>query len=189
MKAGNKSRRSPRIPARHNIMLMVNGAEGETASREVVTTVHISRHGAHLIGRRRLDENTKGKVAHLGTCRQAAFRIAWQTPSTLQPGYHEMGIEFEDLSDFWEASFEDAKPVETAASPQGTRESSSTTTDAPDLSNAEVLELLRSVPATREGYEITDALWCGLVEQLEERRVITRSELIASLRRVAQQIN
>ena len=189
MKTGNKSRRSPRIPARHNMMLMVDGNAGETVSKEVVTTVLISRHGAHLVSRRPLDENTKGKVAHLGTCKQATFRIAWQTPSRSQPGYHEMGIEFEDLSDFWGASFGEVKPVEVATSAEPERESPIRTSSAADLSGTEVLELLKIASSNAEGREITDAIWCGLVEQLEERRLITRGELIASLRRVGLQIN
>ena len=99
MTASKKNRRSARIAAKHNIMLMVDSAEGKQPSKEVVTTLHISKHGAHLVGRRPLQQDLKGRVAHLSTCKQAPFRIAWQAPSRTQPGYHEMGIEFEDLSD------------------------------------------------------------------------------------------
>jgi hypothetical protein len=182
MKASNKSRRSPRIPARHNVMLIVDGAEGASTSKEVVTTVHISQHGAHLVARRRLNESSKGKVAHLSTCRQAAFRIAWQAASTSQPGYHDIGIEFEGLTDFWGTTYEEAKSTERSTQPTPSEDVARASNAA--TSTAEVLDLLRTVPSSPEGRDITDALWCGLVAQLEERRVITRAELIASLREI-----
>lgn len=191
MKASSRNRRGPRIAARHNIMLMVEGPPGERPAKEVVTTLHISRHGAHLVGRRALQENSKGRVAHLGTCKQAPFRIAWQAPSKQQPGFHEMGIEFEEPADFWGASFEAASAPAGATEPipaEGPALSDSTSQQSSGSSCGALLEQLRQVPSSAEGREVTDALWCGLVEQLEERRVITRGELIASLRKVGLQI-
>jgi hypothetical protein len=192
MKTENKNRRSARIPAKHNIMLMVEGAEGQSLAKEVVTTVRISRHGAQLLGRNPLRENSTGKVAHLSTCRQAPFRIAWQAPSTEKPGFHEIGIEFEDLSDFWGGTFPGSDPAQPAmANPSINSQLASAeplAAAASRLSSSDILQQLRTIPASKEGREITDAIWCGLIEQLEERRVISRNELISSLRKVGLQL-
>jgi hypothetical protein len=197
MTATEKNRRSARIAAKHNLMLMLEAEEGKRPSKEVVTTLHISKHGAHLLGRKPLLQNVKGRLAHLSTCKQAPFRIAWQSPSRTQPGYHEMGIEFEEPLDFWGTTFEpvavaalpEIKPAELSgleipSEPQSRRSATSAEVD----SCGRMLELLRNIPSSADGRETTDAMWCGLVEQLEERRVITRSELIASLRKVGLQL-
>ena len=204
MKSEIKNRRSKRIPARHNIMLAVEGKDDSGKATEVVTTMLISRHGAQLIGRRPMDENTKGKVTHLSTCRQAPFRIVWQTPSSTKPGYHETGIEFEESTDFWGTNFEEMRiqnSMDTAARPaagtavektidqpveQAAESAAAASRDG--ASSSEVLEQLRTIPSSSDGREITDAIWCGLIEHLEERRVISRTELIASLRKVGLQL-
>jgi hypothetical protein len=164
----------------------------ERPSKEVVTTLHISKHGAHLLGRRALQQDLKGRVAHLSTCKQAPFRIVWHAPSRKQPGFHEMGIEFEELSDFWGASFETQDTLAITQSPEP-KESPAVagepaTAKVDESTCGTILDQLRRIPSNPEGREITDAIWCGLVEQLEERRVITRGELIASLRKVGLQL-
>lgn len=192
-----KDRRSKRVAAKHNIMLMVETGQDKPPSKEVVTTMHISQHGAHLLGRRPLLENSKGRVAHLSTCKQAPFRIAWQAPSRTRPGYHEMGIEFEEPLDFWGTNFEpgtspasvegvlqESGALEMPAAPKPRQSSAS----ADKAASGTILEQLRTIPSSAEGREITDAIWCGLIEQLEERRVISRAELIASLRKVGLQL-
>lgn len=192
MKDTNKNRRSPRIAARHNIMLMVEAQPDGQPSKEVVTTMHISRHGAHLIGRRAISENSRGRLAHLTTCKQAPFRIAWQAPSKARPGFHEMGIEFEEMSDFWGASFAASDKSSPAASAEAEGPSvpktNSSASGNEETARGAILDQLRAVPPGPDGREITDAIWCGLVEQLEERRVISRGELIASLRKVGLQL-
>lgn len=196
MTKSEKNRRSARIAAKHNLMLMLDADKDKQSSKEIVTTLHISKHGAHLLGRRQLLENVTGRLAHLSTCKQAPFRIAWQAPSRAQPGFHEMGIEFEQLADFWGATFEADAAIKAEDAPSVTstpeepetspREKSSSTREAGDCGT--ILDLLRTISPGAEGRETTDALWCGLIEQLEERRVISRSELIASLRKVGLQL-
>ncbi len=185
MKASNKNRRSERIPARHNLMLVVEDHTGGTAAKEIVSTVHISRHGAHLRSRRPLDGSSKGNVMNLSSCRQTPFRIAWHLPSDSHPGYHESGIEFVESIDFWGRDFSGHRQgAASAEDVMGTRTGGLENSSA--ANPRELLDQLLQAGDTPKGHELTAALWCGLIKQLEERRVFTRTDLISALKKLSR---
>lgn len=175
MKAANKKRRSERVPAAHRLMLIVQGPSGAAILKDIVTTVEISRHGTLVRGRQPLEPDWTGTLIKLSSCRQIPFRVAYQGAAPGHPGYFDAGLEILTATDFWGRSFSHF-----AVQP----DASDVLIENARVSPAELLEELRKASAP-EGEKMLEALWCGLVEQLEERRVFTRTELVSTLRQLA----
>ena len=182
MKGTNKDRRSERIPAVHKMMLVV--ADGDvTISKEVVATVLISQYGAQVRGRRAVNLAATGLVMNLSSCRQAKIRIAWHLPSTSHPGYFDTGIEFLDTADFWGCKFSEYRPVMIAANAKLEKPSANTAVPA-ELTPRKLLDHLRMAGSSPKASNLNEKLWCELVEQLEQRGVFTRTEMISTLKRL-----
>ncbi len=169
----NKRRRSERVPARHRMMLIVQGPSGAAILKEIVTTSEISRHGTNIRGRQPLEVGWTGNIIQLSSCRQAPMRVAWHDPSESQAGYFDTGIEILTQEDFWGRSFDDYR---------GSAEPSDVVIENAGVGSAEFLELIRRADGSPKGQKLLETLWCALVEQLEERRVLNRTEMIHKLR-------
>jgi hypothetical protein len=183
MKTTQKKRRSKRVSAAHRLMLKILGADGGDVVKEVVTTVELSRHGARLRGRRALTLDARGLLVQLRSGEQIPFRVAWQIKAPAGQGYLDTGVEFLEDSDFWKQTF---SREETA--PAAAEEAATPLRKLPPekLLPEKLLEDLLQSPAfqDRESGLFLEGVWCGLVEQLEERHVFTRAELVASLRAI-----
>lgn len=182
MTGSSERRRSERIPAAHKMMLVVADAD-ITVSKEVVTTVLISKYGAQVRGRRAIDPAAAGRVMNLGSCREAKCRVAWHLPSTSHPGFFDTGLEFLDNEDFWGCKFSEYHPVMTATQAKLEKPSVSSATPS-ELTPRKLLEHLRMAGSSPNANDLNEALWCGLVEQLEQRRVFTRNEMVSTLKRL-----
>ncbi|MSO20417.1 MAG: hypothetical protein EXQ56_08120 [Acidobacteria bacterium] len=122
---------------------------------------------------------------NLSSCRQAPFRIAWHIPSDSHPGYHETGIEFVESIDFWGCDFSDHQQGAASAKDiQGTPTRGFENSAA--ANPRDLLDQLVQAEDTPKGHTLTAALWCGLIEQLEERRVFTRSNLVSALKKLSR---
>jgi hypothetical protein len=178
MKTLRKERRSKRLPAKHILMLTILGPSGNEVVKEVVKTVELSRHGARIRGRRALEPDWRGVLLELKSLRQAPFRVAWQDKAPAGQGYLDTGVEFLGDFEFWEQTFsnENKEPVHAI------------TIQNDVVSPKELLQELLDSPAfeARESGRLLKEIWCGLVEQLEERNFFTRAELVASLRKIAE---
>ena len=180
MKKSSKKRRSDRLPAAVRLLLTILGPSGAAVLKEVITTVEVSQFGARLRGRRPMEVGWQGMLIQLSSGRQAPFRVAYQIPSPDDPAYLDTGVELMPSLDFWGRKFSSAPepaPMEVVLE------------DA-TISPAELLQALSpkspESPGT-QSVQLLETVWCGLVEQLEERNVFTRAEMVASLRKIAQQ--
>ena len=90
------------------------------------------------------------------------------------------GLEVANAFGFWGIRFSNPEPEPPAAD---------IAVEAPIVTPEDLLEELGESPQLQslEGQRVLEAVWCGLVEQLEERKVFTRAELVASIRKIAQQ--
>ena len=178
MNTSRKDRRSKRIPAKHRLMLTILNTSGTAVVKEIVITVEVSRHGARIRGRRPLQTGWKGVLAELSSLRKAPFRVAWQAKASDATGYLDSGVEFLEDAEFWVERFSkpDPEPVPPAKVEQ-----------AP-VSMEKLLEELSELSAFQgqEKGRVLEGILCGLVEQLEERKIFTRAELVACLRKVGQ---
>ena len=179
MKKSSKKRRSERLPAAVRLLLTIQGPSGAAVLKEVITTVEVSQYGARLRGRRPMEVGLQGVLIQLSSGRQTPFRVAWQIPSPDHPAYLDTGVELMPNLDFWGRTFSSAPeppPMEVVLE------------DA-TVSPAELLQALSPKspePGDAKAGQLLETVWCGLVEQLEERNVFTRAELVASIRRIAQ---
>jgi len=182
MRTSKKDRRSDRIPAVHRLMLTIIGPTGAEMQKEIVTTVEVSQHGARIRGRRTLQVNWQGNFIQLTSGRQAPVRIAWQVKPSPEADYYESGVELLGNFNFWAREF-------TAGDLEGAE--SSVTIESATVSPEELLQEMRKASAFKAAQSGTllEVLWCGLVEQLEERKVFTRQELAASVRKISQRMN
>jgi hypothetical protein len=161
------------------MLLTILGMTGAEVLKEVVTTVEVSQHGARIRGRRTLQKNWQGSLLLLSSGRQAPCRIVWQAKPPEAPGFLEAGVEILVGFNFWERTFSnpDAEPVaaEIAVEPGL-------------VSPEELLQELRKSPSFQgqEASRVLEAAWCGVVEQLEERKILTREELAAAIRKIGQ---
>jgi hypothetical protein len=121
-------------------------------------------------------------LVQLASGRQAPFRIAWQAKTSPEGPYLESGIEILASFNFWGRAFSDPdhEPTTTEISIEDTA-----------LSPEEFLQELGKAAAfdTEVNGRFLVTAWCGLVEQLEERKVVTRSELAASIRTICGKID
>jgi hypothetical protein len=184
MKESRKDRRGKRVPATHRLLITILGPTGGEISKEIVSTVEVSQHGARVRGRRTLRPDSQGLLTQLSSGRQAPFRVAWQQKSS-EPNAIDTGVELLSTFDFWGAIFSDSsiQPVPAAAPVESAVESGS-----PPISPAELLDELRKAAQSSSSDQKTrvlEAVWCALIEQLEERQVFTREELLTAIRSVA----
>lgn len=179
MRTSRKDRRSERVPATHRLMLTILGPSGAEVLKEIVTTVEISQHGARLRGRRTLQTNWQGILVQLSSGRQASFRVVWQTKPASALEYMESGVELLANFSFWERTFSNPD-----AEPAAAEIVIETATVGPE----ELLQQLCQSPGfqAQDRERVLEAVWCGLIEQLEERHVITRPELVASIRKIGR---
>ena len=185
MKPSAKNRRSKRIPASHRLMLTILGPTGLEVSKEIVTTAEVSLHGARIQGVRTFRPDSQGVLTQLKTGLQAPVRIAWQTRAA-DPKYLDTGIEFLSAFDFWGVSF--SKPKAQPAQP------ASPEAPPPVSPQALLEEFEKSSPLSEDSRNsqrarTLEAAWCGLIDQLEERNVFSRDELLASLRTIGQKFS
>ena len=178
MKTPATKRRSERLPAAVRLLLTIPGPGGTVALREVVTTMEVSQYGARLLGRRPLEVGSRGVLIQLSSGRQTAFQVAWQTNSAARPGYLDTGVELLPNLEYWD------RPFSPAPEPPPTE---IVMEDAAVSAEELVRELApeSSPQQDRHSEPLLEVLWCGLVDQLAERTVITPAELAASLRKIA----
>ena len=199
MKESREDRRGKRVPATHRLLITILGPTGAEISKEIVSTVEVSLHGARVRGRRTLRPDAQGLLTQLSSGRQAPFRVAWQRKST-EPNSVDTGVELLSTFDFWGAIFSDsslqpAAPSATSADGADAGPVSARTLTAdvverasPPISPAELLDELRRAAQWSSGDQKTrvlEAVWCALIDQLEERQVFTREELLTAIRSVA----
>ena len=170
-----------RVLATHRLLLTIGGSSKIVIVKEIVHTIDVSRNGARLKGRRTLKPNWRGSLHLLSSGRQAAFRVLWQSKPSPEHEFLETGIELERASgNFWGIPFSDPMPEPPPAE---------IAIEDAAVAPGELLEELQELSQlqSQNGERILEAVWCGLVEHLEERKVLTRTELVASLRKIAQQ--
>ena len=175
MRKSAKERRSERVAAVHRMMLTILSPTGAELLKEIIITVDVSRHGARVRGRRTLQPNWKGTLVQLSSGRQVPCRVSWQVKPTPEADYFETGVEIMANFDFWGRSFSSGD-LESLEAP--------ILIENAGLPPEELLQALRN--ASGGNGELLEAVWCGLVEQMEERKVFTRAELVASIRKVSQ---
>jgi hypothetical protein len=114
-------------------------------------------------------------------------RIAWQSRSASSDKYLDTGVEFLSAFDFWGTTF--SEPAAAVASAAAPGEAPAAAAPAPPpISPQALLDQLETSaqPSGDRRARTLEAAWCSVIEQLEERRVFTRDELLASLRTVNQ---
>ena len=178
MRKSKMDRRSERVLVAHRLLLTIFCPGGAELLKEIVTTLDISKHGARIRGRRTLQENWNGTLTHLSSDRQVPCRVSWQIKPNPDAEYFESGIEILADFEFWGRTFSN-----------GDLELAEATSEIEDLTlpPEELLEQLREASAFQVGEngKLLEAIWCGLVEQMEEQKVITRAELLASIRKMS----
>ena len=191
MKGSRKNRRSKRLPAAHRMLLAIVNSSGSEIAKEIVSTVEISQHGARVRGRRMFRAGSEGLLTQLSSGRQARIRVAWQEKVEAHPGYLDAGVELLNGFDYWRVSFADIAPVESSTpaaagvageAPQPVPVSAEALPAQP-LTAQELIENLAAESADRP--QVLEALWCGLVDQLEARNALSRTDLIAAIRTLA----
>src|SRR5262249_22323627 len=160
----------------HRVLLSLLGPNGEEVAKEIVSTVELSQYGAHIRGRRILTPESEGVLTQLSSGRQARVRIAWQEKSATHHGFYEAGVELLSGFDYWAVSFVNPPAVSDSAQPQ----------TANALTLHELLyELVKN--SSEQAPKILESVWCGLVEELESRKIVHRDELVSSIRAIAEE--
>ena len=179
MRTSKKDRRSERIPVAHRLILSILGVSGAEMLKEIITTVEVSQHGARIRGRRTLQRDWKGMFVQLSSGRQAPVRVVWQVKPSEEAEFYESGVEILAEFNFWGRAF---------ASPDLEPEQAGIAIEEAAVTPEEFLQELKKSSAFRsdQNGKLLEAMWCGLIEQLEERRLLTRKELVAAIRKVAQ---
>jgi len=190
MKLSRKDRRSKRIPAEHRLLLTILNANGLEIAKEIVTTVEVSLHGARVRGIRTFRPDSQGVLTQLSSGQQAPVRIAWQAKTASKTAsdakYLDTGVEFLSAFDFWGATFSEPAAAPSPAESAGA--ASAAAAAPPPISPQGLLDELEnaSQPSGDRRARALEAAWCSVIEQLEERRVFSREELLASLRTIHQ---
>lgn len=187
MKPSRKDRRSKRVSSEQRLLLTILGPTGSEIAKEIVTTVEVSVHGARLRGIRTFRPDSQGVLTQLGSGQQAPFRVAWQAKVPSNPKCLDTGVELLAGFDFWGVPFSEptAAPAPVAATAPV---AAPAPIEKPTINPQEILaELERTSQASGDQRVRTlEAAWCNLIEQLEERKVFGRAELLASLRNIGQ---
>jgi hypothetical protein len=179
MKPSVKDRRSKRTPETHRLLLTILGPTGLEISKEIVTTIEVSLHGARVRGIRTFRPDSQGVLTQLSSGLQAPVRIAWQAKAESNSKSLDTGVEFLSAFDFWGMTFS-----EPAAAPA----SGVAHVNLPPASPHALLEELEKMSPSADNQRVRalEAAWCGLIDQLEERKVFSRDELLASLRTISR---
>jgi len=187
-KPSRKDRRSRRVPAEHRLLLTILGPTGSEIAKEIVTTVEVSLHGARLRGIRTFRPDSQGVLTQLGSGQQAPFRVAWQAKVPANPNFLDTGVELLADFDFWGVTFSEPTASPAPAVVTAAPVAAPAPIEKPSISPQEVLdELERTLQTSGDQRARTlEAAWCNLIEQLEERKVFSRDELLASLRNIGQ---
>ena len=171
-----KDRRSKRIPASHRLLLTILGPTGLEVSKEIVTTMEVSLHGARVRGIRTFRPDSQGVLTQLSSGQTAPVRVAWQAKAASNPKFLDTGVEFLSAFDFWGMEISDPAAASAPA-------------ERPPVSPQELLEELDKTSQSPDGNQrarTLEAAWCGLIDQLEERKLLSRDELLASLRTISR---
>ena len=168
-----------RIPVFQRLQLTILGPQKQVVLKEIVTTIDVSENGARVKGQRTLQQNWRGTLLHLSSGRQIPCRVLWQARRSTEGEFWETGLEVVDTFGFWGVRFSNPEPEPPAAD---------IAVEEPIVTPEALLEGLGESPQLQslEGQRVLEAVWCGLVEQLEERKVFTRAELVASIHKIAQ---
>ena len=178
MKSTSKDRRSRRIPAAHRLLLTIVGGAGSEIAKEIVSTVELSQFGARVRGRRMLRPESEGVLTQLSSGRQARVRIAWQQKAPAPPGFLDTGLEILSGFDYWGDSFTESAVSPAPLLPLGSNGLAPLTVEA-------LLNHLKEQSGSASGLQPLETIWCGLIEQLEARKVLSREDLIAAVRSIA----
>ena len=173
MKANVKNRRSSRVPGSHRLLFTIINSSGAEIMKEIVTAVELSQYGARVRGYRTVSADAQGLLTQLSSGRQAPIRVAWQRRADADPNFLDTGVELLSGFDFWGIVFADpalqpapfSGPAKKAVRPQELLE-----------------EMKKLLPSDNPQSQILESIWCGLIEQLEARRVIAREDLVSALR-------
>ena len=191
MKPSRKDRRSKRVPVAHRLLLTILGPTGTEIAKEIVTTVEVSAHGARVRGIRTFRPGSEGLLTQLGSGQQAPFRVAWQTRAASDPKFLDTGVELLSELDFWGVAFSapTAEPKAEPAPATPVAAPVAAPIESPRISPQALLDELEKTPqpAGEHRARMLEAVWCHLIEQLEERKVFSRDELLASLRSIGQE--
>jgi hypothetical protein len=184
-----KDRRSRRVPAAHRLLLTIFGPTGAEITKEIVSTVELSQFGARVRGRRVLGPQSEATLTQLSSGRQARVRIAWQQKSESHPGYLDSGVELLSGFDYWGISFEEPAPPAARVAPADAKAATGTQAArgpaAKQLTASELLAELSADSAADPDARVLEAIWCGLIDQLEGQRLLSRADLVASIRAIA----
>jgi hypothetical protein len=146
--------------------------------KEIVTAVELSQHGARVRGYRTVNSDAQGLLTQLSSGRQAPIRVAWQRRAQEDPNFLDTGVELLSGFDFWGITFTDPATHPARSSEPGKRA----------VSPRELLEELQKLlPSANHRAQVLESIWCGLIEQLEARRVITREDMVVALRGLASE--
>ena len=174
VKSPRTLRRSRRIQAKHNLLMTILGPDENEIAKEIVSTVELSKHGARVRGRKPIEPGSAGVLVELRTLRKAPFRVAWHA-KTGEQEYLDSGLEFTEDFDFWGDDFPSARKKAAANGEQ-------------EISANELLQEVLKAAGTpsQESERFWEGIWSGLVEQLEERNIFARAELVTYLRKIGQ---
>ena len=180
MRTSKKDRRSERIPALYRLILSIPIPPGGTeVLKEMITTVEVSQHGARIRGRNTLQQGWQGFLVLLNSGIQTPCRVVWQVKPSPKADFFETGVEIQAKFNFWGRVFS-----------HGDEESAKIAVVIEDTSipPEEFLQALRKSSAfqAEQSGKLLESVWGGLVEQLEERKIFTRAELAASIRRTCE---
>jgi len=180
MSGSKKNRRSNRVPVSDKLILTITGDGDSELLKEIITTLEISKNGARIRGRRTLHPDWKGAFVQLSSGRRAPVRIVWQRKPSPGAEYLESGVEILSDYDFWGRTFTTGDMDEEPA----------VVIENSPLSPEQLLQLFSEAAGVKaeQSAKLLEVFWCGLVEQLEERKVITREELAASIRKIAGEL-
>ena len=176
MRTSKKDRRSERVPVTQRLILTILGTSGSEVLKEIVTTVEVSQHGARVHGRRSLQPNWKGNFVQLNSGRQAPVRVVWQVKPEGNAEYMESGVEILAEFNFWNRDF---------ANPDAEPEPAEIVIENAAIPAEELLQKSAAFKA-QSNEKVLETVWSGLVDQLEERSVLTRKELAEAIRKLAR---
>jgi len=179
MRTSKKNRRSERVPIGQRLLLTILGPSGAEILREIVNTVEVSQHGARIRGRRTLQPNWKGNIVHLISGRQAPVRVVRQVKPEASAEFLESGLEILADFNFWNRAF---------ANPDAEPDPVEIAIEDASIPAEEMLQRLKKSGAFQalSNEKVLETVWSGLVDQLEERNLLTRKELVEAIRKIAR---
>ena len=169
---GPEPARKPRRTSRLALAISVEitGKDGDGAEfSEKATTQLVSKHGALVLLKHRLAEDSPVELYVPNLQRQQGCRVAWVGGQAEESGKYETGLEFVGAENFWEIQF----PSGDWVIPK----------QAPLAGSSPGLFPLESYLGANDPEVLRDML-SALVSLLEEKGVLSRAELSDMLRRM-----